>query len=329
MRSVLLGLMWLSMAANAGEISAWERADFSGERLAGNDGWENGYAEEPWGTWEGYAFPYTDDRNDESTPYGIGSSLDNWLIRGDLVNDGATSFRLYNDDDDTVGIVFKHSTAKQFYMLVHHEDDAPYPLQNVSEATWSVVRVSLGQGSVLTQASGRKFRFGDGWDFVDVRVEYNDGDIRALVNGEEIFDVTDPEPLPAGRSGFYAYNNGYDDSSGETVVYESIEVTFWDEDDDGVKDDTDNCEYDGNPDQADADDDGIGDVCDESPGNNGGNDDAPNDDDSGQTGDDGGVDPGDGITGVRACGCSAGASSFGFWWALLPGAFLWMRSRRG
>jgi hypothetical protein len=47
-------------------------------------------------------------------------------------------------------------------------------------------------------------------------------------------------------------------------------VTFSDDDDDGIPDDSDNCEFTANEDQADSDDDGVGDACTEGFGDDSG-----------------------------------------------------------
>lgn len=322
MRFMIWSLL-LPIVAEAGEIEAWKVSDFGdGIELGGVDGWDNGYPGDSWGAWDGYAYAISDDSADSSQGYGNDTALDNWLIRGAAVNDGATTFRFYNYDDDTAGIVFKFSAQKQFYMLAHYEDDAPYPLQAASGPTLAIVRVQSGQGAVIASVQKDSLRFGE--ETVDVRVEYNDGDIRVLWNDQEVIEVTDEDPLPAGKSGLYAYNNGYNDQRRETVWYESIRVSYWDEDDDGIADDEDNCENDANGDQSDTDGDGIGDVCDESSGGGGGDD-----DDTGNPpgGDDG--TPEDGVTGAGSCGCTTGlAATSSFWWLLLPSALLWFRSRR-
>ena len=78
-------------------------------------------------------------------------------MRGDSVNDGVSTIGLYNYDDDTAGMVFKQSSAKNFYMLVHYADAAPYPLQDTNEPTIALVRVYNGQGSVLATVSSERF----------------------------------------------------------------------------------------------------------------------------------------------------------------------------
>lgn len=318
-----MGLCLIAGSAHAGEIPAWDASNFEGDNLADREGWSGGYDEDRWGAYDGYAYPYTDDGADSSALYGTGTALDNWLVRGDNVNDGVTSIGIYNYDDDTAGMVFKQSSPKNFYMLVHYADNSPYPLQNANEPTIALVRVYNGQGSVLASVSSDRFGFND--SVIEFRAEYNDGDIRVLWEGSEVILVSDPEPLPAGISGFYAYNNGYYDNERRSVLFDSIDVSFWDEDDDGVADDIDNCEEDANADQADSDGNGIGDACDATdpgpgPGDDEGTDDVGDDD----------VLPGnpdEDITGSRACGCSAGAGVTGFWAFLLPGLLAW-RSRR-
>ena len=315
------------MVAQAGDITAWEIGDFgNGGRLANEDGWSNGYSEDTWGSWQGYAFPYTDDSpSGGSAPFGNGTAMDNWIVRGDSVNDGATEFELFNEDDDTAGIVFKQSSGKDFYLLAHYTDSAPYPLDSAAGPSLALVRVEFGQGKVLGQVYDDKYSFEGTNQLQSIRVEYNDGDIRVLWNDSEVMLVEDPQPLPAGRSGMYAYNNGYYDSRGDTALFASLSVSFWDEDDDGVPDDTDNCEFDANGDQADADGDGIGDVCDDAAPGPGENDDGVTEDDDGGNS----VDPGEGVTGAPGCGCTTGVEGAALWWLVIPGVLGWRRSRRG
>ena len=319
MRRFLMGLCVVAGSANAGELPAWDASNFEGENLADREGWSGGYDRDSWGSYDGYAYPYTDDGADSSALYGSGTALDNWIVRGDAVNDGVTEIGMFNYDDDTAGMVFKQSSAKTFYMLVHYEDGAPYPLQEDNEPVIGLVRVYNGQGSVLASVSSDRFSFDD--SIIELRAEYNDGDIRVLWDGTEVMEVSDPEPLPAGVSGFYAYNNGYYDNERQSVLFDYIEVSFWDEDDDGVADDIDNCEEDANTDQADADGNGIGDACDITDPDPGGDDDDGRDNDLP-------LGPDEDITGARACGCSAGVGVTGFWAVLLPGLMAWRRRRQ-
>ena len=79
-----------------------------------------------------------------------------------------------------------------------------------------------------------------------------------------MLDVTDPNPLPAGVAGVYAYDCGYSEGWGSVsgCFFDELRATRMDDDNDLVANDEDNCIVDANADQADVDGDGIGDICD-------------------------------------------------------------------
>ncbi|HCH64781.1 MAG TPA: hypothetical protein DFR83_18385, partial [Deltaproteobacteria bacterium] len=88
---------------------------------------------------------------------------------------------------------------------------------------------------------------------------------------------SDSSPLPAGATGVYAYDSGYGDNFLITA-FGSLELYAYDDDNDGVIDDNDNCESVANPDQSDRDRDGIGAACDSDDGGGDGGDDGGGDD---------------------------------------------------
>ena len=77
---------------------------------------------------------------------------------------------------------------------------------------------------------------------------------------------TDSDPLPAGSIGFYAYNIGGIEDGDDYTFFGEVDVFAYDDDDDGVMDDEDNCEDVANEDQQDLDGDGIGSACDDDEG---------------------------------------------------------------
>jgi MYXO-CTERM domain-containing protein len=86
------------------------------------------------------------------------------------------------------------------------------------------------------------------------------------MNEDTFFAVTDEDPLGPGKAGLYAYNNGADGGYSSSYCWASnIRVAYVDEDNDGVPDDTDNCEEVHNPGQADWNDNGVGDACGDPP----------------------------------------------------------------
>ena len=94
----------------------------------------------------------------------------------------------------------------------------------------------------------------------------NDGRVFARVwndpdadwaDADVVLSATDDAQIPAGGYGFYAYEAGFDDYPS---AFRAITAFQYDDDDDGVADDEDNCEFVPNADQADADGDGVGDA---------------------------------------------------------------------
>jgi hypothetical protein len=287
--SALLFTMTFSTPnAFADPIPAWDRTEFGDdEDLVGHDGWIGGYSDDDW--WTGYGedksgewwgqdpidpswdswitCPLTDDGDGS---FGSGQSVDNWVIRGEYIQQGVANVTFRTTDDDTVGLVLNHDGDDTFYLFAVSVDQKPPGTDAVDDgANAFVLRVENGDTRLLGS-------FSIDWtdDTRDLSGQVNNNDITISIDGEtRTFE--DADPLNAGQAGFYTYNAGqigYDDSSGDWgdeepytyACYGSIDVGFVDEDDDGVADDIDNCEETANTDQADADADGVGDACDDS-----------------------------------------------------------------
>ncbi|MCB9763485.1 MAG: hypothetical protein H6739_27205 [Alphaproteobacteria bacterium] len=284
-------LLALLTPAIAGTIPAWD-ADFSLDEgdLVGRDDWEGGYDDDPWYVAEGVVYVATDDNVGDFDRYGDGSPADNWIVRGDAIQDVAFTVDWVNEDDDTIGVVFNHDGRDNFYMLIVTANSAPPPMSDPDEPWGALIKVVDGDPEILTDGPVD-------WEVeqeLAFEVTMDDGNVTFALDGREVMSHTDDDPLPAGMVGLYSYNSGYDGGWGNTNAWaDNLEVFWLDADDDEVADDVDNCELEPNTDQADEDDDGIGDACDEDFG----------------AGDDTGLDPGGNNSGTvdlkGNCGCAS------------------------
>ena len=346
---MLIALLCLTGAASAQDtILEWSYNDFeTGSTYNGRDGWEGGYAADDWDGYEGesanYAISATDDDEPGASP-GEGGPQDNWLVHEDIsMLDGMLTSIVYATDDDTVGMVFNFQDAENYYIFTLTGESGggggyfSNPYDEVSGPTAMIVRVEDGDFEILETAdfSYETSRVGR------MAVSMNDGELVGMYWGDsgddldspdETITVTDGEgAFGAGSAGVFAYNMGGDFFRGEDIVaYGAFELYAFDDDGDGIADDFDNCEFEANEDQADADGDGIGSACDDDEGGDDGGDGDDGDDggDGGGDGGDGGGDGGDGgdpdigfDTGLTApldpdaklstCACSGGGGAMG------------------
>jgi len=205
--------------------------------FSGTDGWESQYCSDAWNTSDnGGVFPNTDDgcavaENECTANYSCGWDWGYWVQMGYCQNsdpfdnhltwgdkewtDYSFSVRFKNDDDDTIGVVFRYTNSGQFYLLYFSRDQAPkeYFGCNMTYSGARLVRIA-DQTSTLLVKSDVTYQVGQVHRLkVDVtgphlRVVFDqdaDGD---LADEQPLFDLDDWEPLLAGKVGLYAYENG-------------------------------------------------------------------------------------------------------------------------
>lgn len=307
----LLTLLIAGPPAPAAEVEGFVVEVFRGgfgPPLVGRAGWEGGYEGDGWRTSEGFALSWSDDNvGDQDVRFGEGTAADNWIVNGPIGEDVVIRAEGGNQDDDFLGIVVAHSDRENFYLIGVTRNSAPPPLLQSRGPQVLVYRVQDGEADILVSQSY------DGGGQLEFEVTLDDGEVDVVVNGER-FLFEEPEPLPPGRGGLYAYDTGHDGGFGSTEAgFSSFGMWYLDEDDDGIIDDEDNCEEETNPGQEDVDEDGLGDACDPV-------DDRPEDpvdtDDPGDP-----VDPDLGgvpvVVGQPTCGCSSTPSLT--WLGLLGG----------
>lgn len=134
-------------------------------------------------------------------------------------------------------------TNVRVYGTIHNEGD----VDTGAYVFFYQGEIPLGASQVVTvSAQGNP---DDVW--VDFTVPYGSFNIRAEIRGQDPGDV----------------------NSGNDLAITTLFAPIVDDDGDGVEDSEDNCPEDANPDQADADNDGMGDVCDPDDDNDGVSDD--------------------------------------------------------
>jgi hypothetical protein len=263
-------------AARAGDLPLWDQTTFANRGdVKGTNGWTGGFDPDGWvGASNGTELsPNTDLNNGDTngSRYGSGWAADNWLVRGASFQDGAIEARVGNRDDDAVGLVLSLASADSFYLALHTSGSGVPPMQAFeNDSQWVLLRVEGGSGTILGDVRANALTDNP----VRVRFERNNARLQVVVDGNVAIDVDDPSPLPAGQAGVFGYDVGYggqyDWFDGDAGFFRLITATLLDVDDDGVADDTDNCERIGNPGQEDADGDGKGDPCDGDGGGGGG-----------------------------------------------------------
>ena len=335
----LLSLFSLA-SAQAGSIELWSMDDFgpNGVLVGNKDGWKGGYTGDAWAAYQSAAYTMSDDNvggaNFEA--YGDNTAADNWVVRGEAYAQGKVEAKLFNEDDDAMGVVSHLSADDRFYIAVIASNSAPPPVNTTGSSSLIVIKVDEDGGEVLINTAAKISGNGQ----FSLTFEVNDGEIIASVDGKEVARVTDPNPLPAGQVGLYAYDAGRTGGDNTDAGATAITASLSDDDDDGVADDADNCETVKNADQADKDKDGLGDACDEpvdtgTPDDTGATDDtgtsgddtSSTGDDTGTTGDDsGGLVRPDQVVLRPGCACSS-AEAPSAWWGLVLGALALLRRR--
>ena len=260
----------LTFSAFAAEIDLIPlQGSFGAGDLEGRDGWVGGYKPESW--------PVENDGGDDVTAgtddgadgvvWGVGDGMDNWLVQKDLgvAGEGGVEANFQNLDDDSCGVVHSVTNGGNLYLAIWSDNAAPPPVDEVPTERILLYRVEAGTAVAVGKLD---VSIDMGMDHL-LRLARNDGTVSVSLDGVEIITYADAAPLPAGFSGFYAFQNGAPNWGDQAVYFEDIRIFLQDDDADGIADDTDNCEQTANPDQADANGDLIGDACQDTGGTGG------------------------------------------------------------
>ena len=329
-------LLLLVSGALAATLEAWTYDDFpeDGSEVGGSGQWEYGYDNDPWGGYlynEGqddesvWVFPYTDS-GDDGTTWSEGGTRDNYLVHEAVkVSQGTFTVETYVTDNDAWGVVFGHGESSRYLFLVcgldgDNGDGTDCPYENMEVPGSALLKISGRQAEVVADGSSA----GLYQELGTVAVSMNDGKL-TVEYGDTTIETTVGEQFRLNGVGFFAYNQGLYEDNGQrddNATWFRRPVLSWhDDDNDGVPDDTDNCETTSNADQADADGDGVGTACDNDEPSDTGNGDGDGDGNGGPNGD------GSGLTAWGDCGCSSSPRS-GAGFALAFAALGAVRRRR-
>jgi cysteine-rich repeat protein len=228
--------------------------------FSGTDGWQSSYCDDPWTTaLNGGVFPTTDDGcgipNDQCSwnykcDYQFGywtqggqciesDPFDNHLTFGDTSwTDYTLTAQLRNDDDDSVGVTVRYANSGQFYLFMMAHDQVPEFDHgcNLDYSGAALIRVQDSNPELLA-VDPATFELGA---ITGVRVTVQGASIKAWVdwNGdgnyqpsELLFDVVDPDALPAGKVGLWAFENGatgddFDPCSAGGCWFDNVKVVL-------------------------------------------------------------------------------------------------------
>ncbi len=296
----LIGLCTTTFAA--AEVLFEDHFDSDIASFSGAAGWQSRYCSDPWTTagTDGVS-PLRDDgcawvncTSNQTCGYAFGmysncqasDPFDDHLTAGDVGWTDYTyevSFR--NDDDDTFGVVFRYTNSGNFYLVTFSRQLAPNAYDGCSvefygTMLWRAWLSDQGEShtELLAQATGVAFTSGV-WHRVRVVAAGRELTVYLDVDGDGRIDAPRDFVLQhhddsawahlGGKIGVYAYQNGaseqpcYDGVCAFDDVVVRAETTVVDPDNDGVPTEFDNCPTVGNADQADHDEDGFGDACDD------------------------------------------------------------------
>jgi hypothetical protein len=343
-------LLLLSAIAHAGTVEVWTYDSFPADQyLEGKDDWDGGYDADPWYGYElddgdGWAFPITD-HNDGDAPgdFGEGGAKDNWLVNPAVaVGDGVFTADFYSQDDDSLAIVIGHDDASNLYLFVlcgaaRASGNCPFDL---SSGTSGIVEIAGGRDTVLAQDRGSYSQYSGG----TMSFSLNDGVLAAWSDDLGIDMSVEEQGLDhVDAVGFWAYDAG--SGAGDTETYVAFGhpvLEAYDDDEDGVIDDQDACEFEAAVNDADGDgcEDPEGDADTDTDADADADADSDTDTDTDADADAdadadtdgpglGGGKDGGGLSAPGQCACDAGASSLAGLAPLLLAAAAARRRRRG
>ncbi len=234
---IVIAVILLSAPAAPVSAATWSYGfDNDISEFSGTDGWVSQYCTDPWSTaLNGGLTPKTDDgcNVEQCTPNNnCGYNWGYWLQGGQCIQSdpldnhitfGPKTWEDYvfradmrNDDDDTFGFVFRYQNSGQFYLFMLSRDIAPLPNLGCGHDLYgaALYRIEDSDGTVLGTAENVVYQPGHVHKVQitvqgdHITVEFDTNHDGAFGADETIFDLDDPDALPSGQVGFFAWENG-------------------------------------------------------------------------------------------------------------------------
>lgn len=225
-----LTLLLMAPASVSAEVLLEHQFNQPIQSFSGTDGFVSRYCSDPWTTvTPGWLSPLTDNgcqcQSGQQCDWGMwidggycynSDPTDNHIVVGDPEwTDYLFEADFLNSDDDTLGLVFRYTNSGSYYLLTFSRDQTPAATAagcNEDFTGARLIRNSYDGNAVSTEllaTSEATYTVGKK-SAVAVLVEGTH--ILVGFDGQTIFDVVDDSPvaLPAGKVGFFAFENGLD-----------------------------------------------------------------------------------------------------------------------
>jgi hypothetical protein len=213
----------------------FDRYDLSA--FSGTDGWESGYASDPWSTEFGDGIYATTDGS--FGIWGSGDPIDNHLVyTGSSFDDTTVLATLETEDNDTMGLVVRYQDPENFYLGFVTNDRAPNIGTGAPKIPWGgahIYKVVAGNATEIgwapmdyRQGDPQPMQFSAVGTTLELWFDLNDNQ---RLDANELLLTVDDATFADGQFGLYCYDHG--DIDGSSCTFDDLTVNVADFDGDG------------------------------------------------------------------------------------------------